>query len=101
MAKSKITAEALLGMINQVKHPAIDNTLVNLGIVRDVKIKGKRVALTFAFPFPNIPIRERLIWSVTDPVKMLGAKVKYSTRVMTDDERQQFLALEKEGWVGL
>jgi len=50
--------------IEEVKHPAIDHSLVDLGIVKDVAIAGQRVTLTFNFPFPNIPIKDMLIASV-------------------------------------
>ena len=42
--------------IAKVKHPAIDCTLVELGIVKDIEVKGDKVVVTIAFPVPNIPM---------------------------------------------
>jgi len=47
-----------------VKHPAIDRTLTELGILKDITVEGDTVFVTLAFPFPGIPIRELLVESV-------------------------------------
>ena len=86
--------------IEQVKHPAIDHSLVDLGIVKDVAIAGDKVTLTFAFPFPNIPIGDQLIDSVRLPLESLGAEVEVKTTVMDQGELQKFLAMEQEAWKG-
>ena len=86
--------------VEQVKHPAIDHSLLDLGIVKDVAIAGQKVTLTFAFPFPNIPIRDMLVDSVRLPLQNLGAEVEVETTVMGQGELQKFLAMEQEGWKG-
>jgi len=50
--------------IAKVRHPAINCTLVELGIVKDITVKGNKVAVTIAFPVPNIPIRDTIVNSV-------------------------------------
>ena len=86
--------------IGQVKHPAIDHSLVDLGIVKDVTIAAQKVTVTFAFPFPNIPIEDQLINSVLLPLKSLGAEVEVQTTVMEQAELQKFLKMEQEAWKG-
>ena len=86
--------------IGQVKHPAIDNSLVDLGIVKDMTIEAQKVTLTFAFPFPNIPIGDQLIDSVRLPLESLGAEVDVESTTMEQAELEKFLAMEKEGWKG-
>jgi len=81
-----------------VKHPAIDRTLMELGILKDITVEGDTVFVTLAFPFPGIPIRELLVESVRKPVEELGAKVEVKTTVMTAEELQAFLAMEQEAW---
>lgn len=54
--------------IGQVKHPGIDHSLVDLGIVKDMTIAAQKVTLTFALPFPNIPIGAQLIDGVRLPL---------------------------------
>lgn len=87
--------------ITNVMHPAIDLSLTTLGIVKDVKISDKKAEVTFAFPFPNIPIAEQLINSVKIPVTNLGAAFDYQVVIMTEDERQKFLELEASAWKGM
>jgi len=87
--------------IGQVKHPAIDHSLVDLGIVKDIAITGQKVKLTFAFPFPNIPIKDMLIDSVRLPLQNMGAEVEVETTTMDQAAVQKFLAMEQEGWKGM
>ncbi|MBE9546141.1 MAG: DUF59 domain-containing protein [Proteobacteria bacterium] len=86
--------------IGHVKHPAIDHSLVDLGIVKDVTIAAQKIMLTFAFPFPNIPIGAQLIDSVRLPLENVGAEVEVQTTVMKPAEVQKFLAMEQDGWKG-
>ncbi len=93
-----ITQEQAWKAIENVMHPSINNTLKNLGIAKDVKVEGDKVYLTIAVPFPNIPILEDLAISLVNPIAELGAEVYVDVVVMTDQERERFLQLEKEGW---
>jgi metal-sulfur cluster biosynthetic enzyme len=85
-------------VITRIKHAAIDCSLVDLGIVKDVTIKGDKVAVTLAFPFANIPIKDYLIMSVKMPLEKLGAKVAIETTVMNKEETQRFLEMEAKYW---
>ena len=95
-----MTKEIVLNTLSDVEHPAIRYSLLKLGIVTDVELTGNKVKVVFAFPFPNIPIADYLIQSVTKPVKQLGLELEYTTRIMNDDERNLFLQLETEAWKG-
>ena len=87
--------------ISKVKHPAIDYSLVKLGIVKDVDLNDDTVILTFVFPFPNIPIADQLISSIEKPINDMGLKMEYIVRVMTEEEKARFLQLEAEAWKGM
>jgi metal-sulfur cluster biosynthetic enzyme len=87
-------------VIEQVRHPAIDHTLMDLGMIKDVGIEGEKVTLTFVFPIPGIPIKDRLIDSVRLPLINLGAEVEIVTTVMNQEELNKFLAMEEDGWKG-
>ncbi len=94
----EISEEKVRNAVAQVRHPAIDRTLMELGILKDITVEGDKVIITLAFPFPGIPIRELLIESVREPVEEMGAKVEVKTTVMTAEELQAFLAMEQEAW---
>ncbi len=93
--------EQIENAIANVMHPAIDLSLTTLGIVKDVKVTDEKAEVTFAFPFPNIPIGEQLINSIKIPVTNLGVEFDYQVVIMTEDERQKFLQLEASAWKGL
>ena len=95
------TKEQVLDAISGVMHPAINLSLTKLGIVPDVKLEDDTATAFFAFPFPNIPIAEDLIFSISQPILNMGLKFKYETRVMTEDEKQNFLELEAANWKGM
>ena len=97
MAKD-VSEEDVRKAIVNVMHPAIDRSLIDLGIVKGISIKNGRAVVTFAFPFPNIPIKELLINSIREPIEKLGLKVDVKETVMNQQEREAFLAMEQESW---
>jgi len=100
MAK-RISEEDIQKVVAQVKHPAIDHTLLDLGIVKDITVESNNVAVTFAFPFPNIPIKDRLVNSIREPIEELGAEVEVKITEMNQEELQKFLTMEQEAWKAL
>ena len=95
-----ISEEEIRKAIVQVKHPAIDRTLFDLGIVKNVTTKSNKVTITVALPSPDVPIKDYLIRSVREPIEKLGARVEVKLTVMNQEELQKFLTMEQEGWKG-
>lgn len=87
--------------LEQVKHPAIDNSLINLGIIKEVSVIKDVVDVIFAFPFPNIPIADKLVNSISKPIKELGFNFNHTIVVMDESEKAKFMELEQQGWTGL
>ncbi len=95
------TLENVINEISKVNHPAINYSLLKLGIVKDIELNDDTVILTFAFPFPGIPIADKLISSITEPVEAMGLKLEYIVKIMKEEEKATFLKLEGEAWKGL
>ena len=95
-----ISEKEVCDVIDQIKHAAINSSLTDLGILKDVTINEDKVTVTLAFPFDNIPIKEYLIMSVKTPLEKLGAKVEVKTTVMNEKESQRFLKMEAKHWKG-
>ena len=95
-----ISEEEIRKVISQVKHPAIDHTLVDLGIVKDVAVEDNKAKVTLALPFPRIPILDNLVNSLREPIEKLGGEFEVKLTVMNQEELQKFLAMEQEGWKG-
>jgi len=95
-----ISEENVRKAMAQIKHPAIDRTLVELGMIKDITIEGNKVTVTLAVPFPGIPIKDLLVNSVREPIEKLGAKVEVKLTVMNPQELKAFVAMENESWKG-
>lgn len=98
--EKNISEENVRKAMVQIKHPAIDRTLVDLGMVKDITIEGNKVTVTLAVPFPGIPIKDLLVNSVREPIEKLGAKVEVKLAVMNQQELKAFIAMENESWKG-
>ena len=48
-------------ILEKVKHPEIDANLIELGMIKDIKVEENKAKIALAFPFPGIPIRDMLI----------------------------------------
>ena len=95
------TKEDVLKSLENVMHPAINFSLVKLGIVKDVIIEDDTAKVIFALPFANIPIIHDLIFLVSQPIMNMGFSFEYDTVLMTKEEKAKFMQLEEEGWKGL
>ena len=94
------TKQDIINAISKVQHPAIACSLLDLGIVKDVAFNNNKATITFAFPFPNIPIAEQLVNSIYDPIDLLGVEFGYSIIVMTEEEKARFMQMEVDKWKG-
>ncbi|NCB70033.1 MAG: hypothetical protein EOM47_14480 [Bacteroidia bacterium] len=93
----------ILELLGDIEHPAINFSLIKLGILTDIQFEDKNVSAVFAFPFPigKIPIADRIIQLVSVTLENFNLSFAYSTRLMTEPEKQNFLKLEHEAWKGL
>lgn len=91
--------KAVLEAVSKVKHPSIDSSLAELGIVQDVEVYGKNTVIaTFVFPFQKIPIKDKLIASVENVIREFGYNLEYIVRYMKEEEKKRFLELETKNW---
>ncbi len=89
--------------IQKVEHPEIAMPLVDLGMVRDVKVEDDGVIFTLVVPFMGIPeaVRDMMIGSVRSVIEAEGSTLKdVVIEVMTDEERQSFFQKEQSNWRG-
>ena len=89
--------------VREVMHPAINRSLVELGMVKDITVNDNKVTLTLVLPFPGIPtfIKDHLINSLRRAIAKLSGEVDVKIAEMSEEERQAFLAMEQESWKGL
>jgi len=95
------TNQEILTAIAVVEHPAINHSLVDLGIVKDIEIYTETITLKFAFPFPNIPIADALIQSIESPINEMGYRLSHEVVIMDEQEKAKFMQMEAEAWKGM
>ena len=101
MAKGK-SEEDIRQVVAEIKHPAIDRTLVDLGVVKEITVNGNKVLVTMALPFPGIPtqVKDYLVNSVVEQIKKMDVEVEVDLTIMNQEELQAFLDMEQESWKG-
>ena len=82
--------------IAELEHPTIAYSLGDLGMIRDITIKGGFVIITMAFPFADMTIKDEIARSLRKPIKKLGGKLDLHTTTMSQDELKKYLALEMQ-----
>lgn len=81
-------------------HPEIEGrNLVELGMIKGISIHDKRVEVTLALPFKEIPIKDDLVHSVEDAIKELSGSLDVQVKIaeMTQKERASFMAYSQGG----
>ena len=92
--------EEMLELISSVMHPAINYSLRDLGIVKDLNVNENSVEVVFAFPFTGIPIADALVNSISQPIVAKGFEFKYKIELMSTEEKDNFMEMETVGWIG-
>ena len=96
----KLTRDKAWELLKQVQHPAINFSLAELGILKDIEISGDMLTITLALPFPEIPIIDTLVNSLVEPLSSYDMEIGVETVLMTEQEKQRFFDLEHQGWKG-
>ena len=97
---SNISKQEIHQAVAKVRHPEIDRTLVELGMIKDIAIRADRAILTMAVPFLAIPIKDYLVHSLQEAVTKLGVEIEVKVTEMNQEERDAFMAMAREAWIG-
>ncbi len=97
-----VTREDVLKVIEQVEHPEIAATLMDLGMILDVAVNGDQVNVAMALPLLGIPdaVRAALVDSIRKPIEDLGLNLYVDFFEMTPEARDRFFAISKANWKG-
>lgn len=97
---NNISKEAIHQAVAKVRHLEIDRSLVELGMIKDIAVGDDKVILTMAVPFLGIPIKDYLVHSMQEAVTKLGVEIEVKLTEMNQEERDAFMAMAQEGWIG-
>jgi metal-sulfur cluster biosynthetic enzyme len=86
--------------LSKIMHPEINYSLVDLGMIEDVIYKKDEVNLTLKLPFLQVPVKDLLIQSIKEVLADLdeAIQVKVNVEQMSEEERDNFTKMAKEGW---
>lgn len=79
----------VLEALRDVQDPEIHRSLVELNMIRNIRIEGKKVSLDVILTIPGCPLKAKIEEEIVHKLKALGAEeveVQYGT--MTDEERK-------------
>jgi ATP-binding protein involved in chromosome partitioning len=84
-----VTREQVLEALRPVQDPELHRSIVDLDMVRDIRIEGAEVAVLIALTVAGCPLRAEITSRVTNAVPALDGvdRVAVDMTVMTDDER--------------
>jgi len=95
-----LTKEEVIQAISKTTHPEIDSSLVDLGMVKDVRIETEAIVVTLNLPSLGIPIKDELARIVVESVakddEASRVEVEYAT--MSEAERTEFMRKARERW---
>jgi ATP-binding protein involved in chromosome partitioning len=97
---NNISKEEIHQAVAKVRHPEIDRTLVELGMIKNITLEDDKVMLSMALPFLGVPIKDYLVWSVEEVVTKLGLEIEVELTEMNQEERDAFMTMAREGWIG-
>ena len=86
--------------LSKAMHPEINYSLIDLGMIKDVVCEEKKVGLTLKLPFPQVPVKDLLIESIKRTLSDLdnSIQVEIDMEQMSQEERENFKKMAKEGW---
>ncbi|QEE14316.1 hypothetical protein DSAG12_00128 [Promethearchaeum syntrophicum] len=85
-------------ILESMKHPFIDYSLIDLGILKNVEAVGDKIVvnITWPAPDPDNAIKPFIISLVLGSLKKLNRKIEINETLMNDEERKFYLDLEKK-----
>jgi metal-sulfur cluster biosynthetic enzyme len=89
--------------VKNVMHPAINCSLVDLGIVKDVTLDGNSARMTLVLPALGIPpaIINYFKTNLSNALQNIGVSLDTDIREMDHVEKQKFFSMEQANWKGL
>jgi len=70
----------IINSMTDVKHPAINYSLMDLCIIKDVTLENGNTKVLLKFPFPSILIKDILINTITELMLTMGTEIEYKIK---------------------
>jgi Mrp family chromosome partitioning ATPase len=96
---TEISESTVYQHLSTIKHPEItDRSLMELGMIPEVKIDGNNIRVTLALPTMDVPIKQDLIQLVQKAIREIkgGLEVQVTLTEMNTDQKDAFMAIARE-----
>lgn len=94
-----ISKEQVINVLSKVEDPELHRSLIDLQMVRDVRVSDGKVEVTIALTLPNCPFKENIKQDVEAAIIELDdiKSVAVNLTAMTAEERQTLFGEPNEG----
>jgi len=98
-----VDAEKIRLELASIRHPEINASFEELGMIADVVVKKTTAVVTLKLPFKEVPIRDLLVKKVKEVIEKMNEnlEVMVNFEEMNEKERKNFFGIARERWTGL
>ncbi|MFB6200995.1 MAG: iron-sulfur cluster assembly protein [Halorhabdus sp.] len=98
-----VSTDDVEAAIADVTHPEIDATLLELGMIDDVRTEDEEVTIDVAIPMAGIPdaIKQLLARRLADALDGMDIELTVQFVLMDEETRETFFEMEEDNWSGL
>ena len=82
-------------ILESMKHPFIDYSLIDLGILKNVEAVGDKIIVNIAWPSADSAIKPFIFSLVTGSLKKLNRKIEINESIMTNEDKKFYSELEE------
>ena len=95
-----LSEKDVIQAISKTRHPEIDYSLLDLGMIKEIGVNQETVRVTVNLPFPEVPIKEHLVQIVKDAIREEdeAAEVQVGFVTMNEAQREEFGKKAREKW---
>ena len=88
----------LKDILENMKHPFMNYSLVGLGILKHVEVAGDKILVNIAWPSEEgySSIKPFIISLVSGSLKKMNRKIEINESIMNDEDKKFYLELEEK-----
>lgn len=91
------TIEKIKKALEKAIHPEFDKSLIEFGMIRDIKIEKNKIIIVLVLPFLHVPIREQLIRIIKEIIKENFSIIpNIEIEEMNQEEKRKFGEMVKQ-----
>jgi len=85
---------SLKEILEEMKHPFINYSLIDLGILKNVEAAGDKILVNIAWPSADSVIKPFIISLVSGSLKKLNRKIEIKESLMKEEDRKFYMKLK-------